>query len=109
MKHVYSVPIILSLTAKETSRVNANVNVMGSATEQIRVSDEIKRELERRKRDDESFNDVLERVLEDDRDLLAGFGSWSDERAEHAREVRQKRKEESKKRIERLTEPNESS
>lgn len=75
---------------------------MGSATEQIRVSDEIKRELERRKRDNESFNDVLERVLEDDRDLLAGFGSWSDKQAEHAREVRQRGKEESKKRIERL-------
>jgi predicted CopG family antitoxin len=86
---------VLFSAAKETSRVNANVNVMGSATEQIRVSDEIKRELERRKRDDESFNDVLKRVLEDDRDLLAGFGSWSDEQAEHAREVRQKGKSKS--------------
>jgi len=103
------VPVILSPAAKETSRVNANVNMMGSATEQIRVSDDIKRELERRKRDDESFNDVLERVLEDDSDLLAGFGSWSDERAEHAREVRQKAKEESKKRTEGLTGADESS
>jgi hypothetical protein len=52
---------------------------------------------------------VLERVLEDDRDLLAGFGSWSDEKAEHTREVRQRGKEESKKRTERLTEADGSS
>ncbi|MDZ7687371.1 MAG: antitoxin VapB family protein [Halobacteriales archaeon] len=71
---------------------------MSSTTEQIRVTDEIKRELERRKRADESFNDVLERVLEDDSDLLAGFGSWSDERAEHARETRTRRR----RRLERL-------
>ncbi len=38
---------------------------MGTADEQIRVSDRVKRELERRKRESESYNDVLEQVLED--------------------------------------------
>lgn len=49
---------------------------MGTATKQIRISEAVKRELDRRRRADESFNDVLERLLEDDRDLLAGFGAF---------------------------------
>jgi len=54
---------------------------MGAANEQIRVSDAVKREIERRRREGESYNDVLERMFSTDRDLLAGFGRWSDERA----------------------------
>ena len=73
-----------------------------SASEQIRGSDDVKRKLEERKREGESFNDVLKRVLEDDRDLLAGFGRWSDEQAERVREMRDKSKEKSKKRMEHL-------
>ncbi|PSP97934.1 hypothetical protein BRC89_09740 [Halobacteriales archaeon QS_4_70_19] len=61
---------------------------MATADEQIRVSDTVKRELDRRRRDGESYNDVLQRMLEDDRDLLAGFGRWSDEQADRVREAR---------------------
>jgi hypothetical protein len=38
----------------------------------------VKREIERRRREGESYNDVLERMFSTDRDLLAGFGRWSD-------------------------------
>ena len=75
---------------------------MGTADEQIRVSDAVKRELDRRRREGESYNDVLQRLLEDDRDLLAGFGRWSDERAERARAVREQSKQQSKERMQRL-------
>jgi predicted CopG family antitoxin len=82
---------------------------MSTADEQIRVSAETKRELERRKREGESFEDVLERLLKDDRDLLAGFGSWSGERAEKAREVREKGREKSKNRMRRIAREDEGS
>jgi len=64
---------------------------MGVADDQIRVSEEVKREIERRRREGESYNDVLERLfsIEPDRDLLAGFGRWSEERATRARETRE--------------------
>jgi len=85
------------------SPVNANVNVtMATADEQIRVSDTVKRQLDRRRREGESYNDVLQRMLEDDRDLLAGFGRWSDEHADHVREAREKSKKKSKDRMRRL-------
>lgn len=61
---------------------------MATADEQIRVSDSVKRELDRRRRDGESYNDVLQRLLEDDRDLLAGFGRWSDDHADRVRSAR---------------------
>jgi len=77
---------------------------MASADRQIRVSDRVKRELDRRRRDDESYNDVLERLLEnEERDLLAGFGTWSDEQAERARSAREAAKESSKQRMQRFT------
>lgn len=53
-----------------------------SATEQIRVSGRVKSELERLKRGDESFNDVLDRVLDDERDVFAGFGILSEDEAD---------------------------
>lgn len=70
---------------------------MGVADEQIRVSGAVKREIDRRRREGESYNDVLERLfsLEPDRDLLAGFGRWSDDRAERARENREAAEERS--------------
>ena len=77
---------------------------MGAADDQIRVSEEVKRKIERRRRGDESYNDVLERLLEDDRDLLSGFGRWSDERADEIRERREEAKRRSKERMERLAE-----
>lgn len=77
---------------------------MGTANEQIRVSDTVKREIERRRREGESYNDVLERLLEEgDRDLLAGFGRWSDEHAQRVRDARERSKEESKVRMKRNT------
>ena len=76
---------------------------MGTASDQIRVSDTVKRELERRKRKGESFNDVLERMLGDDRgDFVDGFGRWSDKEAERVREGRKKGKEKRKARMQRL-------
>lgn len=76
---------------------------MATADEQIRVSDTVKRELDRRRREGESYNDVLQRMLDDDRDLLAGFGRWSDEHTERVRESREKSKQKSKDRMRRLT------
>lgn len=79
---------------------------MGAADEQIRVSTAVKREIERRRREGESYNDVLERTfaIEGDRDLLAGFGRWSDEKAERARETRESYKKKSKERMRRESE-----
>lgn len=96
-----------AVEAKHQSCVNANVNVpMATADEQIRVSDRVKRELDRRRREGESYNDVLERILDEraDRDLLAGFGRWSDDRADRVREAREQAKAESKERMRRLSE-----
>jgi predicted CopG family antitoxin len=74
---------------------------MGAADKQIRVSETVKREIERRRREGESYNDVLERMFSPvgDRDLLAGFGRWSDERADRAREVREEYEKKSKERM----------
>lgn len=76
---------------------------MGAADEQIRVSDTVKREIDRRRREGESYNDVLERMfsIDEDRDLLAGAGFWSQEKAEQVRETRRKYKETSKERMRR--------
>jgi predicted CopG family antitoxin len=77
---------------------------MATADQQIRVSERVKRELDRIRREGESYNDVLERLLEEDRDLLSGAGFWSDEEAELVREGRRKTKEKSKDRMRRLAE-----
>jgi predicted CopG family antitoxin len=77
---------------------------MTAADEQIRVSDMVKRELDRRRRPGESYNDVLRRILEDERDLLGGAGFWSDEEADRVREGRRKAKERSKERMQRFAE-----
>nr|WP_251341743.1 antitoxin VapB family protein [Haloplanus sp. GDY1] len=66
------------------------------------MSDTVKRELDRRRREGESYNDVLRRMLEDDRDLLAGFGRWSDEHADRVRDAREKSTQKSKERTRRL-------
>jgi predicted CopG family antitoxin len=49
---------------------------MGTKT--IRVSEEIYERLEARKREDESFTDLLERLTDEERDIYAGFGAWAD-------------------------------
>jgi predicted CopG family antitoxin len=78
---------------------------MGTADEQIRVSETVKRKLDRRRRADESFNDVLERVLDDERDLLAGFGAFEGtDRAESMRDVHDRGKEKSSARISEMAE-----
>jgi predicted CopG family antitoxin len=74
---------------------------MAKADEQIRVSGDLKARLESMKREGESYNDVLERVLDEERvgDFYDGFGRWSDEEAERVREGRRKSKEKRKERL----------
>lgn len=74
---------------------------MATADEQIRVSNRVKRELNRLRREGESYNDVLERVLDGDRvgDFYDGFGRWSDEEASRVRESRRTSKEKRKRRM----------
>ena len=78
---------------------------MGTADDHIRVSEPVKREIERRRREGESYNDVLARTFSvdrEERDLLAGFGRWSDEQADRVREQRHKGKEKRTRRMRRL-------
>lgn len=73
---------------------------MGTANKQIRVSESIKQELDQRRREGESFNDVLERILADDRDLLAGFGAFTGtDRGETLRAVHEQGTEKSMSRV----------
>jgi predicted CopG family antitoxin len=76
---------------------------MATADEQIRVSDRVKRILDRQRAEGESYNDVLERVLVEDTggDFDDGFGRWSDDDAERVREQRSEAKEERKQRMRR--------
>jgi predicted CopG family antitoxin len=78
---------------QDPSRVNVNIDVrMASADTQIRVSEKVKKMLERRKREGESYNDVVERVLGENTepDFYDGFGRWSGEQATRVREERRK-------------------
>jgi predicted CopG family antitoxin len=77
---------------------------MATADEQIRVSDRVKRQLDRRRREGESYNDVLERLLSDDTeaDFYDGFGILSDDEGDWIREKRGKAQEERKERMRRL-------
>lgn len=74
---------------------------MGIADEQIRVSETVKRTIERHRREGESYNDVLERLLADDEagDFYDGFGRWSDGEADRVREAREEAKERRKQRM----------
>lgn len=64
----------------------------------------MKRELERRKREGESYNDVLERVLGEtpDADFYEGFGILSDDQADAIRKGRDRAKAQRKDRMRRL-------
>lgn len=73
-----------------------------SAAEQIRISGQNKDRLDRRKREGESYNDVIARLLEDDRDLLTGFGAASDRDGGGMRVVHEETQRKSAERIERL-------
>jgi predicted CopG family antitoxin len=79
---------------------------MATADEQIRVSDRVKRQLDRRRREGESFNDVLERVLNEneDADFYDGFGILSDEDADWIRDKHESSKKQRKERMQRLDE-----
>mgnify|MGYP000513046833 CR=1 FL=1 len=76
---------------------------MATADEQIRVSNRVKRLLDRRRAEGESYNDVLERVLEESTqgDFNDGFGRWSDEEADRVREQREAAKADRKARMRR--------
>lgn len=82
---------------------------MGVANEQIRVSDCVKQKLDRHRREGESYNDVLERLLEadTDADFYDGFGMLSDDEADWVRERRADGKEKRKDRMQRLGGENE--
>jgi len=79
---------------------------MATADEQIRVSDRVKRNLGRRRQRDESYNDVLERLLSErsDGDFHDGFGLLSDEQADRLRGERERAKSDRKDRLRRLGE-----
>lgn len=74
---------------------------MATADEQIRVSDQVKKRLDNRRREGESYNDVLTRLLGNaaESDFDDGFGLLSDEQGEW---IRENRAEAKRKREERL-------
>ncbi len=51
----------------------------------IRVSDETKEKLDRLKRDDESFDELLERLVSDEEPISVGV--WDSETADRARDA----------------------
>ncbi len=62
---------------------------MGTKT--IRVSETAYERLAARKRADESFSDVIERLTDDDLDIYAGFGAWEGtDRAASAQDASEK-------------------
>lgn len=75
-----------------------------AADDHIRISEETKERLRRRKREGESFNDAIVRLLDEDRDLLAGFGAAANRDGDTLAETVARRKEKSKHRIEQLAE-----
>ena len=66
----------------------------------VRVSE---KRLRRRKRNEESFNDVITRLLDEDRDLLAGFGAGNDRDGERLAVTVARREERSRKQIDELS------
>jgi predicted CopG family antitoxin len=79
---------------------------MATADEQIRISDRVKRRLDNRRREGESYNDVLERLLEEntEADFYDGFGMLSDDAADWIREKREESKTKRTERMQRLGE-----
>jgi predicted CopG family antitoxin len=74
---------------------------MATADEQIRVSDRVKQALDRRRREGESYNDVLERLLSEagGANSYDGFGVLSDEQADRIRTERERTRDERKQRV----------
>jgi predicted CopG family antitoxin len=75
-----------------------------AADDHVRISSGTKERLRRRKREGESFNEVIERLLDEDRDLLAGFGAAEDRDGDTLAETVAHRKERSERRVDRLAE-----
>lgn len=93
------------MSTQRLRRVDADVDVtMATADEQIRVSDRVKRKLDRRRREGESYNDVLQRVLSEDARTTFhdGFGLLSDEQADRIRDEHERAREERERRMRRL-------
>ncbi len=70
-------------------------------TKTIRVSEEVYDRLKARKRDDESFTDLLERLVEEERDIYAGFGAW-EEAAEEMGKTHERMNEEMEEEVEKF-------
>jgi len=78
---------------------------MGTATDQIKMSATVERALAARRREDESCNDVLERILADDRNLFAGFGAFDGtNRAETMRSIHNRGAQAPRERIDEMVE-----
>ena len=77
---------------------------MATADEQIRVSERIKERLEHRRREGESYNDVLDRLIADTTEsgFDDGFGVLSEEQGEWIRAKRAEARDERADRVERL-------
>jgi len=77
---------------------------MATANEQIRVSERVKDQLDRRRRKGESYNDVLERLLSANTgaDFYDGYGILSDEEADWIRKKREEAKDKRKRRMRRI-------
>ncbi len=56
------------------------------STKTIRVSEEVYDRLKARKNEDESFTELLERLVEEERDIYAGFGEGAAEGMEEVHE-----------------------
>ncbi|QLG47562.1 antitoxin VapB family protein [Natrinema halophilum] len=69
--------------------------------ETIRVSESVTRKLDRYRRDGESYDDAIERLLEEKTAgaFDDGFGRWSNEEADSVREARRNSKEMRNRRI----------
>lgn len=71
----------------------------------IRVSEETRERLKVRKHGEESYETVISRLLDDDRDLLVGFGAWEGtDKLETFEQVHEEYDRQSDERIEKITE-----
>lgn len=70
-------------------------------TKTIRVSEDVYDRLKARKRDDESFTDLLDRLVDEERDIYAGFGAWEDA-AEEMEETHERMNEEMEEDVEKF-------
>jgi hypothetical protein len=72
-----------------------------AANDHIRVSDRVKSLIDDRRREGESYDDALERILGGERNLTDGMGFWSDDEADEARKTHERGKQKTIERTER--------